>query len=221
MAHPQPHERALDIATGGGHTALAFAPYVSELVVTDLAIGMLSAARAHLTDKGAHNVRYLHCDAEHLPFPSESFDLVTCRIAPHHFPDPFRFVMEAARVLRAGGRLVVQDQLSPEDEHAARYLDSFERLRDPSHVRVYSTSEWRGMFLDAGLTVNHDEEARHRTTLRVWAERQDCPPDVIERLNILMAQAPDAVREWVRPADADTPAATFDHVYLLISGTKP
>jgi ubiquinone/menaquinone biosynthesis C-methylase UbiE len=221
MAQPAPTARALDIATGGGHTALAFAPHVAHVTATDLGLGMLEAARTHLTGKGAANVDYLACDAECLPFASGTFDLVTCRIAPHHFPDPFRFVMEAARVLRAGGRLVVQDQLTPEHERAARYLDSFERLRDPSHVRVYSESEWRGMFLDAGLTVEHVEHARHRTTLTVWAERQDCSPDVIERLHILMAQAPEAVRQWANPQHAGTPAATFDHVYILISGQKP
>ncbi|MCU0465636.1 MAG: methyltransferase domain-containing protein [Anaerolineae bacterium] len=221
LAKPQPTDRVLDVATGGGHTALTFAHHSGRVVATDLALGMLEAARTHLTTKGAAAVEYLACDAEHLPFPDESFDIVACRIAQHHFPDPFKFVMEANRVLRPGGRLVMQDQMTPEDERAARYLDSFERLRDPSHVRVYSALEWRGMYLDVGMTVEHIEEARHRTTLQVWAERQDCSPEVIERLHILLAQAPEAARAWVRPDAPGSPAATFDHVYILICGTKP
>jgi len=222
LAHPQPTDRVLDIATGGGHTALTFAPHSGQVVATDLTLGMLEAARANIIAKGAGgNIEFLACDAESLPFASASFDIVTCRIAPHHFPDPFKFVMEAARVLKVGGRLAIQDQVTPENDRAARYLDSFERLRDPSHVRVSSRLEWRGMFLDAGLTVDHDEEARHRTTLRVWAERQDCTPAVMERLHILLARAPQVVQSWLRPEAVGTSAATFDHVYILICGTKP
>lgn len=222
LVQPKPTDVVLDIATGGGHTALTFAPHSGQVFATDLALGMLEAARANITRKGAgDNVQYVACDAEGLPFADGTFDVVTCRIATHHFPDPFRFVMEAARVLKSGGRLAIQDQLTPPDERAGRYMDSFERLRDPSHVRVYNELEWRGMYLDAGLTVDHVEEARHRTTLTVWAERQDCTPEVIERLHILLARAPKEVSAWLRPEAAGTSAATFDHVYILICGTKP
>jgi ubiquinone/menaquinone biosynthesis C-methylase UbiE len=221
MAAPATGDRVLDIATGGGHTALAFAPYVAQVVATDLSMGMLEAARAFLNSSGAPDTLYVASDAEALAFPDATFDVVSCRIAQHHFPDCFRFVMECARVLKPGGRLVIQDQCVPEDERAARYIDSFERLRDPSHNRIYSVLEWRGMLLDSGLTVDESELARHRTRLTVWAERQDCPPDIIERLHILVAQAPDAVRDWLEPEDAGTSATTFSHVYVLMSGSKP
>lgn len=220
LARPQPTDRVLDIATGGGHTALTFAPHVAEVVAHDLALGMLNAARSYLSSKGVA-AQYVAADAEALPFPDASFDIVACRIAQHHFPDQYAFMRECARVLKPGGRLVQQDQVSPNDERAARYLDSFERLRDPSHVRVASELEWRGLYLDVGLQVDEVRFARHRTNLVSWAERQDVSPGDMEHLHILMAQAPDAVREWVKPEAAGTPDATFDHVYILIGGTKP
>lgn len=220
MAAPQPTDRLLDIATGGGHTALTFAPHVGHVVASDLALGMLNAARSYAQQKSA-DIEFTAADAEALPFKDASFDIVSCRIAQHHFPDVFRFMQECARVLRPGGRLVMQDQVTPEPDAAARYLDSFERLRDPSHHRIYSELEWRGLYLDVGLTVDHVELARHRTSLVTWAERQDCSPEVIEHLHVMMAQAPDAVREWVHPEAAGTPDAKFDHVYILICGSKP
>jgi ubiquinone/menaquinone biosynthesis C-methylase UbiE len=220
MAQPKSSDRVLDIATGGGHTALAFAPYVREVVAHDLALGMLHAARSYLDSKEAP-AWYVAADAESLPFPDASFDIVSCRIAQHHFPDVFKFVRECARVLRPGGRLVQQDQVAPEEERAARYLDSFERLRDPSHFRVQSESEWRSLYLDAGLTVDDVQLARHRTSLETWAARQDVTPQEMEHLHIMMAQAPDPVRAWVHPEAAGTPDAKFDHVYILICGSKP
>jgi ubiquinone/menaquinone biosynthesis C-methylase UbiE len=221
IAAPQPDSLALDIATGGGHTALKFAPHVRRVIATDYAPTMLGTARTFIESKGASNVLFVPADAENLPFAANVFDLITCRIAPHHFPDIFRFVMEAVRALKPGGMLLVQDLTVPDDERAARYVDSFERLRDPSHVRCYAEYEWRGLYLDAGLTVEHTEQYRRPANMLEWARHQGSSDYVIERLRVLMVQAPDAVKEWLNIRCAGTADATFDHVYVIIAGKKP
>lgn len=221
LAQPQPDWVVLDVATGGGHTALKFAPHVARVVAADLTLTMLRAARAFIAEHGATNVVYSAGDAENLPFAISSFELVTCRIAPHHFPDCYRFVQECARVLKPGGLLLVEDHLAPGDERAARYLDSFERLRDPSHVRAFADYEWQGMFLDAALAVEHAEPiVKSGGKLVPWAERQGCTPETIDRLQVMMAQAPTAVADWVRPQCVGTPDASLDHHYLIIAGRK-
>jgi SAM-dependent methyltransferase len=146
--------------------------------------------------------------------------LVTCRVAIHHFADAYRFVCEAARVLKRGGQLMIHDHLLPEQAADMAYLEAFERLRDPSHGQAFNESEWRGLLLDADLEVTHIETLRRRANLEEWAARQGRPAAVVERLQVLMAQAPDGVREWVRPSAAGTVAAEFDHVYVLIVGRK-
>lgn len=221
FALPHPDDIALDIATGGGHTALKLAPHVNKVIATDITQKMLDAAQAFITPRAA-NVEFKLADAEALPFEDATFDIVTCRIAAHHFPDVFKFVREAARVLKPGGRLVVMDHDAPASEDAARYMDAFERLRDPSHVRNYSEAEWRGTVLDAQLEVGDVHTAfTHDANFLSWAERMGNPPDVIERLTIMMKQAPDAVREWLAPRAIGTPEAAFTHRYVIIQGIKP
>jgi ubiquinone/menaquinone biosynthesis C-methylase UbiE len=221
LAQPHADHWLLDVATGGGHTALKFAPHVRRVVAADLTSAMLRAARDFIDGAQQSNIDYIATDAGNLAFAARTFDLVTCRIAAHHFPDCFRFAQECARVLKPGGLLLIEDHLLPDNPRAAQYIETFQRLRDPSHHRAYAADEWRGLLLDAGLKVAHDESFVRTMKLLPWAERQGCAPHIIERLHILLAQAPQAAADWLRPACAGTPDATFDQVYILIVGQKP
>src|SRR5579859_6261092 len=89
-----PQLQALDIATGGGHTALAVAPYVAHITVTDLTPRMLEKAREYILAQGVTNAGFQVADAEQLPFAGASFDRLTCRIAAHHFPNVAQSVKE-------------------------------------------------------------------------------------------------------------------------------
>ena len=220
IAQPQSHWLALDVATGGGHTALKFAPFVAQAIATDITPEMLKAAQAFIAGSGATNVSFGLADAEDLPFEDGAFDLVTCRIAPHHFPDCLRFVREGSRVLKAGGLLLVQDHVLPQDEQARRYMDAFERLRDPSHNRAHAEGEWADMFRTSGLRIDQIDRILKGHDFIPWAERQGCTPEVIERLVGIVRQAPEAVVEWMRPRDFGTPGAVFLNHHIIIAGRK-
>jgi ubiquinone/menaquinone biosynthesis C-methylase UbiE len=219
-AQPQPNWRMLDVATGGGHTALTFAPHVGQVIALDLSEPMLHAARAHHAQNGAHTIGYAAGEGERIPFAPRSFDLVTCRIAAHHFPNVDYFINDVARVLKVGGSLLLQDYVLPEEARAARYIDSYNRLRDPSHNRAFADYEWRGMCLNAGLQPVQDEVIRKRERVTAWVARQECPPAVTERLQVMLVQAPHAVVDWLRPSGAGTIEAQFDLVYMLLHARK-
>src|SRR5262249_10956986 len=129
LAAPATTDIALDISTGGGHTALALAPYVARVVASDLTPQMLAAAQRFLTAQGATTADYVVADAERLPFLAESFSLVTVRIAPHHYADVRAAVREMARVLAPGGRLIVIDNIAPEDPTLDRYVNEWDKRR--------------------------------------------------------------------------------------------
>jgi ubiquinone/menaquinone biosynthesis C-methylase UbiE len=220
IAQPQPNWFVLDVATGGGHTALKFAPLVAKVIAMDIAPSMLQKAEAFIRGSGVDNVMFGSADAEVLPIEDEKFDLVTCRIAPHHFPEPDGFVRESARVLKAGGLLLVQDHVLPEDDEAAHYVDEFERLRDPSHYQGYPESEWVKMLEEAGLIVEHTEQVKKRHGFLTWAGRQGCVPETVERLDVMMEQASPTVLRWMQPRDWGTQYASFSNKHIIITGRK-
>ena len=134
-----------------------------------------------------NNVQFELADAESLPFADAMFDIVTCRIAPHHFPNPDRFIDESARVLRAGGRFVLIDTTVPPGNPGIRY-NEFEKVRDPSHVRSLTVDEWSCLIEDAGLILEKVEQFRKRHIFRDWALRARLPEGQLPALARLLIE---------------------------------
>lgn len=209
LAAPSAEDRALDIATGGGHTALAIAQMAGHVTVTDLTPEMLTAAEGHLRGKGLTNVAFEVADAQALPFEDNSFDIVTCRIAPHHFPRPTNFVREVRRVLRPGGRFVLEDSVVPAGPTGA-FINRVEAIRDPSHARSLTMDEWFGLLLEAGFSVLHIETHRKIHELQDWFDRMETPPAAQAEVRALLANAtPVEQRAFDIEMDANGVPAAF------------
>ncbi len=222
IAQPQPHWEMLDVATGGGHTALKFAPVVKQVTAADLTARMLEKAKAFIVDgQGIGNVVFQQADAEALPFDDGRFDLVTCRIAPHHFPNAAAFIKESARVLKSGGMLLLQDHVLPADDEAARYVDQFERRRDPSHHRAFKAAEWKAMFEAAAIRIEHSEEYVKRHVFLDWARRQGNDESAVSALIQMLADAPPIAKDWLDAKHWGTDAASFVNHHILIRGRIP
>ena len=223
VVQPQPGWRALDLATGGGHTALAVAAHVREVVATDLTAKMLAAAERFIRDKGVANVTFREADAGAPPFAAGEFDLVTCRLAPHHFPDCAQFAREMARVLRPGGMAAVIDNIVPENVVAARHINAFEKLRDPSHNWAYSAAEWEAFFVAAGFEVTHLETFHKAMDFERHCDRMNVPAHTRQQLRVMLRHAPAPAREALSTTFSADPLrgpATFFLGEVLIVGRR-
>ena len=163
---PGPGVKVLDVATGGGHVARRLREAGCTVVTVDPAPGMKADVLA---------------PADHLPFEDGSFDVVTCRIAAHHFPDIRAAVAEMARV--SNRLLVIEDNV-----FRGENVEEAERLRDPTHVHSYSEDEWKEMVTGAAFEVEQVEQFDRRQSIDAWLERVDTPPDAAGRIRELLAE---------------------------------
>lgn len=213
LASPAPSWMALDIATGAGHVALAFAPRVAHVVASDITPQMLGVARRLAAERGVVNMSAAQIRAEALPFADATFDLVTCRIAPHHFDDVGRFVAESFRVLRPGGVFGLVDNVSPDASildgdaaalaAAADAYNAFEKFRDPSHVRCLTLTEWRSLVTSAGFAERDVEVLDKPMTLGPWADQQNAGDEARQTLASMLYDGSDMFRAFMRPQDND------------------
>lgn len=201
---PQAHWRALDIATGAGHCAVAFAPHVHAVVAADLTEEMLSAATRLAANRRVANLTVQRADAEALPFRAESFDLVTCRLAFHHFPHPERAVREFARVLHRGGVLGFTDNIVVADRPAAQFYNRFERLRDPSHHEVLPLARLIEWFEAEGLHVRFARRLSKEMEFRDWCDRQKVAAADRDGLLEMARRIPAALQPLLAPRWADS-----------------
>ena len=191
FAEPKGVEQTLDIATGTGFTAFALAPKVGYVVATDLTAAMVAKAAELAAEQSIDNITFSVAAAESLPFADASLDLVTCRLAPHHFQDVPKFLSEVHRVLRTDGLFCLADSVSPESEKLIVWQNRVEKLRDNSHVYGYPPSEWYAMITDAGFSVERTSHVRNaQMSFLWWVRPEQNPPEVVQEIRDAFAQLP-------------------------------
>lgn len=196
--------RVLDVATGAGHTGLFFASLGHEVTLGDLAAPMLDRAREAAIQRGLAVTTQQH-PAEEFPNPNESFDLVTCRVAPHHFSSPEKFIRETARVLKPGGWfLLIDGSIDDDQPEAEAWLHQVETLRDPSHHRLLSPRTWSGLCEATGLVVKFAELIPFKQPdLNWYFDTAATSPENRDKVLKLIAHAPESARKLFRLTTED------------------
>jgi len=220
LVEPKPEFLVLDIATGAGHTAFALAPYVRKVIASDLTFPMLKEAQGSAGNRSLSNVIAFATDAEYLAFKNETFDAVTCRVACHHFSNIRRAVHEMARVLKLQGDLVIVDNNVPDDEELDRFVNAFEKLRDPSHARCYTPTEWKSFLDEVGIAVDYCELSKMTLPFDLWIRNAGVPPDREEILKTRLLTSGDRILTHMNVIQKDDQPISFDLDRIIIHGVK-
>jgi ubiquinone/menaquinone biosynthesis C-methylase UbiE len=202
VLRPAAGEALLDVATGSGHTAVYFAGLGLRVTAADISEKMLEQVNLLAAKQGVRVETCCH-PAEALPYADGSFDVVTCRMAAHHFACPASFIMEVARVLKRGGRLLLIDG-TVEDGHPAaeEWAHQVEVLRDPTHQRFIRPLEWTHLCGHVGMKAIHRELLpMQQPDLEWYFEAADTPPENRDRVRQLVVAAPNSAQKLFRVAE--------------------
>lgn len=220
LAKVNGQEQLLDIATGGGHTANAFAPLVKKVTAVDLTAEMLAAAENFITKNGHKNVDFVQGDAEKLPFEDESFEIVTCRIAPHHFPNVDIFIKEVHRVLKPQGKFILDDNVVPENEEFDRFYNTIEKLRDFSHYRAWKKSEWIRKLEENSLEIFEMHRFEKTFRFEPWCANMKLPEPEKKDLAKYILKTSQRIKDKFRIVIEDGKVICFVGEAIILKAVK-
>lgn len=213
--------RVLDVATGPGFVAMAFAPKCHRVVGIDATDRLVARARAEAARRGITNIAFALGNVERMPFGSDAFDAATCRFAFHHFAHPRAVLAEMTRVLMPGGRMVIVDMTTSEDPAKSEYHNRVERLCDPSHARAIPVSEWERMIAEAGLEIAHRGGRETAYDLESWIAHGGPPPGRRARIVEMMEASLEVDRSGLKVRRRDDGQIWFSHTGVTYALVKP
>jgi ubiquinone/menaquinone biosynthesis C-methylase UbiE len=176
-------DSSLDVACGAGVVACHFARTVSTAEGIDITPAMLTKARERQRLERLTNLTWTHGDATELPYPDNTFTIVTSRYAIHHMPSPVEALQEMTRVCTIGGRIVVADICLSDDPIESGQFDHFERMNDPSHVRALTEAEWLDAFREVQLQPSVMARYRLEFSLRRILQAASMPAQRIWQID--------------------------------------
>ena len=186
-------ESVCDVASGAGHTGLSFSGIASRIVAVDPAPNMLAQVRQLAAERGVP-VETVEAFAESIPLASDSFDLVVCRVAAHHFSDLPGAMAEMARLTRPGGHVAVIDMEGDDNPDLDALNHQIELLHDPTHVRSYTVKHWRELFTANGLDIevckNRCWEFPGGLAVGRWCELGNSGSEALEKIRSRLAATP-------------------------------
>ena len=169
VARIRPGERVLDVASGSGDLARAFAARGADVWMSDINGPMLARGRDRMLDAG-RMVPAVRCDAEHLPFGDARFDCVSVGFGLRNMTHKDAALAEMARVLKPGGRLLVLE-----------FSRVWKPLRKPYDLYSFHVLPWLGervagdaaayRYLAESIRMHPDQPALAGMMERVGLER--------------------------------------------------
>jgi len=180
--------KALDVACAAGHFGASFP--VEALYTADISYNMLKTAR----DSFGFDMPVL-TRGEFLPYKSDTFDMVGCRIAMHHFMNPCMFINDVFRVLKPDGYFVLIDSVVGFEDAE---LNRIELIRDVTHRRSFKVEEIKAMAEVEGFQLETSEVFYKEHKFDEWARRLKPSEEQYESTVRAFLELPPKVKKELR-----------------------
>ena len=158
----RPGHRVLDIAGGTGDLTMKFSDLVGssgQVVLADINASMLQVGRGRLMDRGyAGNIEYVQADAEHLPFPDNSFNAVSIAFGLRNVTDKDQALRDMTRVLKPGGKLLILEFSKPTNPLLSKAYDLYSFNALPLMGQLVAGDSASYQYLAESIRMHPDQE---------------------------------------------------------------
>jgi ubiquinone/menaquinone biosynthesis C-methylase UbiE len=234
-------QTVLDVAGGSGDPSLKIAERVGSkgsVTYTDAVAEMVAAAESEAQRRGLTNITFRECLADALPFGSDTFDAVVCRLGVMFFPDPLAALREMLRVAKPGGSLALavwhRNDLNPFVQIAtdvmSRYVESPPAEPDaPNAFRFAEPGKLASILELAGAGEVHERVFRFQMVAPIsaseyWQLRAETSDTLREKLLKLPVDQHLPVQQWVQEAASEyfpNGQMNFPAQMIIVTGRKP
>jgi demethylmenaquinone methyltransferase/2-methoxy-6-polyprenyl-1,4-benzoquinol methylase len=163
MSGVRPGHHVLDIAGGTGDLAAKFSRIVGPegtVVLADINDSMLKVGRDRLVDRGiTDNVRFSQADAQYLPFPDNTFDVITIAFGLRNVTDKDMALRSMLRVLKPGGKLLVLEFSKPPNQLLSKIYDGYSFNILPKLGKLFANDADSYQYLAESIRMHPDQEA--------------------------------------------------------------
>ncbi|HIG67251.1 MAG TPA: bifunctional demethylmenaquinone methyltransferase/2-methoxy-6-polyprenyl-1,4-benzoquinol methylase UbiE [Porticoccaceae bacterium] len=154
--------KVLDIAGGTGDLAAKFSRIVGKdgyVVLADINESMLKVGRDRLMDLGVvDNVKFSQSDAQHLPFPDNTFDIITIAFGLRNVTDKELALKSMLRVLKPGGRLLVLEFSKPGNPVLSKIYDTYSFSILPKLGKLFADDAESYQYLAESIRMHPDQQ---------------------------------------------------------------
>ncbi|MGB2180405.1 MAG: bifunctional demethylmenaquinone methyltransferase/2-methoxy-6-polyprenyl-1,4-benzoquinol methylase UbiE [Porticoccaceae bacterium] len=162
MSGVRPGHTVLDIAGGTGDLAAKFSRIVGSegtVVLADINDSMLKVGRDRLVDRGiTDNVRFSQADAQYLPFPDNTFDVITIAFGLRNVTDKDMALRSMLRVLKPGGKLLVLEFSKPPNSLLSKIYDGYSFSILPKLGKLFANDADSYQYLAESIRMHPDQE---------------------------------------------------------------
>ena len=148
-----PNDSLLDVACGTGEFSLYCAPNINQAYGIDISDKMIQIAKNQSEKSNLLNTNFIVNDVQNLPYENNSFSIIACRSAFHHFIDYDKIFHEMIRCCKNDGRLSIQDIVSYENKKVNDFFENLEKEIDISHNKTLSKNNFFDLFANNNIEI--------------------------------------------------------------------
>jgi ubiquinone/menaquinone biosynthesis C-methylase UbiE len=216
LVEPVKTDIVLDMVTGLGHVARAFASHVKRVDALDPDEEMLKEAEGLTPAEMRGNINFIMGDPNSVDIPDKTYNIVAARMALRHLGDGAKFFRESNRVLKPDGKFIIVDTLAPPHPELEDFLKNLMQHNDRSHIRSYTLAEIEMLLERQQFFIDLIEIYPKEHDFETWVRKLGEDNDRARMIELMLQNASDRAKQHFRIIVKNKKVVSFVTWMILI-----